>query len=168
MSLVSKDQKTQPLQSEILSEIGMADGILFILFNDFLPVIRFISRSRIYNEFYLVFHFDKKFFPVRLSFDILYGMPHQLHQAVIIRKLSLAVCNISYKRDVLLYMSCDINRALYISIIVPVADILFEQTLPHRRFKVMRKQEQQKIEQPIVLIGVCIQIHDVWKVQNFV
>lgn len=102
----------------------MADGILFILFNDFLPVIRLISRSRIYNEFYLVFHFDKKFIAVRLSFDKLYGMPHQLHQTVIVGKLSLAVCNISYKWGVLLYMSCDINRALYISIIVPVANIL--------------------------------------------
>ena len=95
-------------------------------------------------------------------------MPHQLHQTVIIRKLSLAVCNISYKWDVLLYMSCDINRALYISIIVPVADLLFEQALPHRCFEVIRKQKQQKIEQPIVLIGIGVQIYDVWKVQNFI
>jgi len=146
----------------------VADGILFILFNDFLPVIRLISRSRIYNEFYLVFHFDKKFIAIRLSFDKLYGMPYQFHQAVIVGKFSLAVCNISYKWGVLLYMSCDINRAFYISIIVPVADILFEQALPHRCFEVIRKQKQQKTEQPIVLIGICIQIYDVWKVQNFV
>ena len=87
---------------------------------------------------------------------------------IIIRKLSLAVCNITNKRGVLFYMPCDINGAFYISIIVPVADILFEQTLPHRRFKVMRKQEQQKIEQPIVLIGIGVQIYDVWKVQDFI
>ena len=86
---------------------------------------------------------------------------------IIIRKLSLAVCNITNKRGVLFYMPCDINGAFYISIIVPVADILFEQALPHRCFEVIRKQKQQKMEPPIVLIGICIQIYDIGKVQNF-
>ena len=152
----------------VLSVIRMADGILFVLFNDFLPVIRLISRSRIYNEFYLVFHFGKKFISVRLSFDKLYGMPHQLHQTIIVGKLSLAVCNISYKWGILLDMSCDINRAFYISSIVPTADIFFEQPLPHSCLEVIRKQKQQKIEQPIVLIGIGVQIYDVWKVQDFI
>ena len=168
MFLVSKNQKTQPLQSEIFPEISVADGILFILFNDFLPVIRLISRSCIYNKFYLVFYFDKKFISVKLSFDKLYGMPHQLHKTVIVRKLSLTVRNISHKWGALLDMSCDINRAFCISIIVPVADILFEQSLPHSCLEVIRKQEQQKIEQSIVLIGIGVQIYDVWKVQHFV
>ena len=96
MFLVSKNQKTQPLQSEILSEVSVANGILFILFNDFLPVIRRITRSCIYNKFYLVFYFDKKFISVRFPFDKLYGMPYQLHQTVIVGKLSLTVRNISH------------------------------------------------------------------------
>ena len=146
----------------------MADGVLFVLRDDFLPVIGRIFGSGFYYQLYLVLNFDKQGISVRLSFDKLYGMPYQFHQAVIVGKFSLAVCNMSYKWGVLLYMSCDINRVFYISIILPVAVILFEQGLPHRCFEVIRKQKQQKIEQPIVLIGICIQIYDVWKVQNFV
>ena len=37
--LVLKDQEAQPLQCEILTEIGMADGILLILLNDLLTVV---------------------------------------------------------------------------------------------------------------------------------
>lgn len=67
MFLVLKDQEAQPLQCEILTEIGMADGILLILLNDFLSIIRLISRSCIYNEFYLIFYFDKQVVPIRFS-----------------------------------------------------------------------------------------------------
>ena len=57
----------------------MTNSILFVLLNDFLPVIRLISGSRIYYEFHLIFCFDKQLVPIGLSLDKLYGMPHQLH-----------------------------------------------------------------------------------------
>ena len=32
----------------------------------------------------------------------------------------------------------------------------------------MRKQKQQEIKQPVILIGIGLQIHDVRKIQNFI
>ena len=57
----------------------MADGVLFVLLNDFLPVIGRIFGSGFYYQIYLVLNFDKQVISVRLSFDKLYGMPHQFH-----------------------------------------------------------------------------------------
>ena len=50
---------------------------------------------------------------------------------VVIGKLTLIVGNIPYKRSVLRYMPCDINGAFYIPIVALVANIFFEQALPH-------------------------------------
>ena len=65
-------------------------------------------------------------------------------------------------------MPCDIDRSLDIAIIVLTLDVFLEGTFPHSGFQIIREQEQQKVEQPIVLIGVCLQVYDVWKIQNTV
>ena len=79
MLLMPKNQQAQPLQCEILSEIGMSNSVLLVLFNDLLPVIRFVSWSCIYNEFYLILNFNQEFVPVRLPLDKLNGVSNQLH-----------------------------------------------------------------------------------------
>ena len=92
-------------------------------------------------------------------------MAHQLHQIVVIGKLPLAVGDIPNKGSILFYVPCDIDAALHIPIVVPVSDVLLEEAFSHCRSQVVRKQEQQEIEQPVVLIGIGFQIHDIWKIQ---
>ena len=104
----------------------MADSILLILLDDTLPVIRFISGSSIYHEFYLVLDLYEQTVPIRLSFDEFYGMAHQFHQAVVVRKFTLAVRDTPGKGCVLFDMPCNIDSSLYISVIVPVTDISLE------------------------------------------
>jgi len=65
-------------------------------------------------------------------------------------------------------MSCDIDSTFHISVIIPVADVLLKQAFPHCCFQIIRKQEQQEVKQPIILISIGIQIYDVWKVHHFI
>ena len=87
-----------------------------------------IPRSRIYYESYFVFHFGENSASVRLLFDKLNSVTHQLHQAVIVRELTLAVGNVTYKRRVFLYVPGDIDGAFHVSIVVLPMNILLEQT----------------------------------------
>jgi hypothetical protein len=57
----------------------MPNGILLVLFNDLLPIIRLVSWSCIYDEFDLILYFNKDFVPIRLPFDKLNRMSHKLH-----------------------------------------------------------------------------------------
>ena len=57
----------------------MADGVLFVLLNDFPAVTGLISRGCIYYDGYLVFYFDEEPVAVRFSLDKLYGVPNQFH-----------------------------------------------------------------------------------------
>ena len=51
-------------------------------------------------------------------------------------------------------MPCYVDGSFHVSIVVSVADILLEEAFTHCCFQVIRKQKQQKIEQPVILI--CI------------
>ena len=75
MFLVSENQKAQSLKGKVFSEICMANRILFIFINDFLPGVCLITWRCIYNEFYLVLYFDKQIVPIRFPLNELYGMP---------------------------------------------------------------------------------------------
>ena len=134
MLLMAKDQKAQFLQGSVFSKVCMADGTLFILLNDSLPVAGFVSRRSINNELRFILHLAENTVPVGLSFDKLHGMAHQLHQAVIVGKLSLGIRNIPDKRRVLFYVSCNIDRALHIPVIVSMPNVFLEQSFPHCRF----------------------------------
>ena len=165
MLLMLQYQEAQALQRKILPEIGVPDSVLLILVYDLLPVVWLVVLRGFDNKLYLILHPDEQIIPVRLPFDELYRMAHQLHQIVVIRKLPLAVGDIPNKGSVLFYVPCDINAALHIPIVVPVSDVLLEEAFSHCRSQVVRKQEQQEIEQPVVLIGIGFQIHDIWKIQ---
>ena len=144
----------------------MADGVLFILLNDSLPVVWLIFRCCINNEFYLVLNLYEQIVPVWFPFDKFYGMAHQFHQAVIVRELALTVCYAPGKRGVLLDVPCDINGSLDISVIVSVPYIPLEQTFSHCCFEIIREQEQQEVKEPVILIGIGFHVHDVRKIKN--
>ena len=124
----------------------MSNSVLFIRINYFLTIIRLIALRCLNYKFDLILYSDKQIVTVRLSLYKLYRMANQLHKMIVIRKFSLAVCHVSDKRGILLYMSGDVYCALYISIIIVVTDIFFEQTFPHRRFQIIREQEQKEVK----------------------
>ena len=154
MFLVAKDQETESLQCKILSEVSMADRVLLVLFDDFLPVIVFIALSCIYHHLDLIFHLDEELVSVRFSLDKFNSVSHQFHQTIIIRKLTLAVCNISDKRGIILDMSGNIDGSFYILIIVSATDVFFEQAFSHSRLEVLRKKKQQQIKQLITVVRI--------------
>ena len=166
--LMPEDQKTQPLQGKIFPEVGMADRVRFVLFQDLLPVVQLVCRSGIRNQPYFLFYTEQQTVSIGFFLDKFYGMTHQFHQTVVIRKLTLAVGDISNKRCVFSDMSCHIQGAFWFSVVVAVPDVFFVQTLPHGGPKVIGKQKQQKLEQLVVRIDIGCQIYDVWKIQNFV
>ena len=81
-----------------------------------------------------------------ISLDILFNNDNQLHKMIVIREFSLAVCHIPGKGCILFYVPCNIYCALYIPIIVVVANVFFEQSLPHRCFQIIWKQEKKEVK----------------------
>ena len=154
MFLVAENQEAEPLQCQVFPEIRMTNSILFVLVNNLLTVIHFISGSSIYNKFHFIFDLNKEMIAIRFSLDKLYRMAHQLHEAVVVGELTLAISHIPGKRRVLFDVPCDVNRSLNIAVIVSVTDVLLKESFPHCSFKVIRKQEQQEIKQPVVLIRI--------------
>ena len=57
----------------------MADGVLFVLLNDFPAVTGLVSRGCIDYDGYLVFYLDEEPVAVRFSLDKLYGVANQFH-----------------------------------------------------------------------------------------
>ena len=132
----------------------MANGILFIVINDPLPVVWLVFGRGVYNKSYLVLYFDEQVLAVRLPLNKFYGVAHQFRQAVVVRKFPLAICNAPGKRCVFLDVPCNIDEPFYIPVVVPAANIFLEQALAHSCFKIIRKQKQQKMEQAYLVIGI--------------
>ena len=144
----------------------MADRILSVFVNNLLPVENLVFRCCAYNQLHLIFYFDKQLVPVWLSFYKLYGMAHQLCQAIIIREFSLVIRYITCKRRVLFNMPCDINCPFHIAVIIFMIDIFFKKTFSHGGLQVIWKQKQQEVKQPVVLIYVGHQINNVREIQH--
>ena len=87
----------------------MADCVLFVFFHNFLLIAYLIAGSCMDHKLYFILYFDQQIISIRfsfnvLSFNVLYSVTHQFHQAIIIGELSLAVSDIPNKGSVLLNM----------------------------------------------------------------
>ena len=105
--------------------------MLFVSTNNPLPIMLFIFRCHINNEFYLVFRLCKNIISIRFSLDKLDSMSNQFHQIVVIRKLSLTVCNISDKWRILLNVPSNIYGSFYVPIVISMTDIPWIPVIPH-------------------------------------
>ena len=93
-------------------------------------------------------------------------MPYQLHEVIVIGVFPLIICDLSYKRRVLVDVTWNIYNALDIAVVIFSADICLKQTFSDRLLQIIRKQEQQHMEKPIILIGTCTEINDIREIKH--
>jgi len=56
MLLVLKNQKAQPLECEIFSEVCMSYGVLLVRLYYLLAIVQLVGRGRLDDELHFVFH----------------------------------------------------------------------------------------------------------------
>ena len=123
MLLISENQNTQLLKQAILMIICMSNHIFYIVINDFSSVFRSILRCCLNDLIHFIFYSIKKHSSTILPFNIFNCVTHQFNQVIVIRILSLGICNISNKWCIILNMSCNIYGSSDISIVILLADI---------------------------------------------